>query len=757
MRVAIYSFFVLLIACGGDDGPPGSISGDGCEECGEFETVLESICGGIDRCPDFVYPIGYRSQGECVAILAWATTCLVDDDGQDVDEAAPETLVRRIPELSEGQAQACSDYIDGASCDELNALMQGRSEGTPCVNLGNAGDALTGSGDDDDGDEPVSDPYVGKSLGEACNGGNEDCKTELYCHSATEVIEGTDTYGCSICRVRPKLGEPCRPFYEPCIKGLRCLQQEGMTGYDYYGVCAELGENGEACGMGDECKSQFCDRHDPSSLDKTCQDGGREGDPCGSAGRCVQEFVCVGPDDARICTAVKQNGEDCTYPQECSSRECAPDGKCGLPVGSDQRCNRNEDCRSSYCNRMTNQCADTVEHGEPCADDAQCGDGVCGRSSNTCVEDFCQNDADCADTQYCSGSYAECIERRSEGANCFSDEECLSNYCNSDERCGPETPMGGACQSNSQCYPWGACEGGMCVPLKDPGQACTGLQSCKPPFICQNGRCELINISCVPAKVGEPCASLRVCEAKATCDVVNGIVCKPRGGQGDSCIRPTDCDLEFYCARSRTCEPRPTEGEACESGDMPCAPGNNCLYDEQTSESTCVAAPVGDFCDSQTPCPEGFRCESGRCAPPLDVGDPCNAYDVDECPDGSHCSEETSVCAANPSKGAACDRNIPCADGFHCNETLLECVDDLENGTPCDYPGSECVDGSGCVPDEPGNGQGPKTCATLKSHGESCLSSLECEGICLKTCNGEGCLTAVCVESMCVPPEEVEP
>ena len=111
-------------------------------------------------------------------------------------------------------------------------------------------------------------------------------------------------------------------------------------------------------------------------------------------------------------------------------------------------------------------------------------------------------------------------------------------------------------------------------------------------------------------------------------------------------------------------------------------------------------------------CVEGLFCtEAGTCAPPGDVGEPCNVFDTRTCIEGLYCSRATGLCAAPAGEDNLCNPFWPdtCAEG-------LGCRCGLEDRGPC---GSS-------------SGRGPiatDTCKPRVVTGEPCFRAYECESL----------------------------
>jgi microsomal dipeptidase-like Zn-dependent dipeptidase len=162
--------------------------------------------------------------------------------------------------------------------------------------------------------------------------------------------------------------------------------------------------------------------------------------------------------------------QSCRFDAECISDQCTS-ALCNM-VGGRCVCNDDGDCGTTrYCadgapGAGDNACVSKKANWEACSRDGQCLSGACGgcadmtgwcftprskvygqscRSDRECTTDrcgadcyvnptgtcLCQEDSHCASTQYCGWGFnsGKCQNKKSRGAACTSDRECLSNNC----------------------------------------------------------------------------------------------------------------------------------------------------------------------------------------------------------------------------------------------------------------------------------------------------------------------------------------
>ena len=126
----------------------------------------------------------------------------------------------------------------------------------------------------------------------------------------------------------------------------------------------------------------------------------------------------------------------------------------------------------------------------------------------------------------------------------------------------------------------------------------------------------------------------------------------------DGCYGEAGCPSGQVCIQN-ACQTNSCSGKGCDNS-------QHCLFDGKTSN--CVA-------DCLQPCPNGARCDNGRC-----VEDACGG----PCQPAQKCDTATSRCVAD----SKCD-NVICHSSQACYDG--KCVDD-----PCRY--TTCSAGTQCIP-----------------------------------------------------------
>lgn len=660
---------------------------------GPYGDVLSTLCQTIDRCPDGLgYPIAYRNTSECAAILNFLFTCRLTE--RDVGNDTTVFGVKQItPDMDEEEARACIAWLEEAECGALRQT----GENSPCANVFQS--------DDDEGDVNVGTAAVD----EPCND-DSDCQPDLYCVSGSSDPETGVVY-CQVCKPRLGAGEECQQVDRSCQEGLHCKYFENEPR-----KCAELDPDDTRCVEHEQCQSGFCDQNqDVLGGWGYCSSDGNEGDDCipntqEEAGPgCRLDLFC----ESGTCTPRRENGASCSEHFQCQNSNCHVEqeggsGTCGLPDGM------------------------PCSYGEQCANQI-CIDETCGGPEGACTAD-----EQCDDGEYCAGAcrppscscggsgcpVGTCTPQGEGGGGaCSDDSECPAGECNNGE-CTLGKQIGDACSASYECYPLGYCSNGACVERHDPGQACTALDSCKEPFLCVDGKCEIMNLQCSPASSGERCAFLRVCDDASYCDLLDGVTCKPRARQGESCtsspIRGVEtCAKDSYCAAGdsgeTTCQARADVGEPC---DGPCVDGAYC------AGGVCQGDPVGRPCGYDTPCPPGLVCSDDAevCLPP--GGEGANCRETIECADEFFC-ENYDTCQPRRGQGQECRDTSECQKQLHCDDTSYTCVPDLGSGDPCDDRVQPCAEGLYCPSGI------DQTCQPKLPPASDCNSNNQClSGVC---------------------------
>ncbi len=684
--VAIMVFSAVMLAgIGGCDDE--KAKGAGATVEGPYADVLDALCNTISRCPNAAgRPFAYRNRNECIAILNFAFTCRLTEI--DAPGSAVRFGVKELrPDINAAQSAACVAWLNTASCD---AIERG-GDNTPCSQAFDLPE-------DDDGHNAGT-----AKLDESCTS-DASCLANLYC-TPEQLDREQGSVACRVCKPRHGEGAACSQYTRQCQDGLHCTYQE-----DDARRCAPLDADDAVCVDSEQCTSGFCNYtlQQGGGWGK-CDSGGVIGAPCdeatesqGLGSSCRQPYYC----DAGSCRARRSVGEPCRSDYACERYRCDQEaGLCGVADG--QRCSEHEDCRSQVCFEGT--CG-----GPPgaCSADSQCAD------DETCAG-LCRP-PNCS----CSGCPTGiCTSKADSSPSCVDDFDCDSNNCLATKRCGPAAVIGSACTDDFRCYPLGYCANNVCVERPGPGQECTRIDTCQEPFLCVEERCQIMNLICKPARAGQRCAALRVCDDASYCDLFDGVTCKPRAAADQPCSQSRflgvdNCIKGFFCmaddSGESSCKPRPKLGEACSGV---CTEGSYCF------ESVCQADPIGRPCHSSGSCPDALYCHDRQevCLPRLGKGAACDRWDQ-SCRSEYICGS-SNTCEDRLALDARCDDTIECAQNLYCSRDNYTCQLAATAGQPCDHS-TPCVPGLRCSSSE-------RICEPAATAGESCSSAADCQsGVC---------------------------
>jgi microsomal dipeptidase-like Zn-dependent dipeptidase len=153
--------------------------------------------------------------------------------------------------------------------------------------------------------------------------------------------------------------------------------------------------------ISDQCTSALCATFDGRCV---CNDDA----DCGTANYCADGVPGPGDND---CMAKKVNWDSCSRDGQCQSGAC---GGCANTVG--------------WCYAPRSKA-----YGQACKSDRECTTDRCSADcyanpTGTCL---CQSDSQCGTSQYCGWGLnsGKCQNKKSRGAVCSADRECLSNNC----------------------------------------------------------------------------------------------------------------------------------------------------------------------------------------------------------------------------------------------------------------------------------------------------------------------------------------
>ncbi len=191
----------------------------------------------------------------------------------------------------------------------------------------------------------------------------------------------------------------------------------------------------------------------------------------------------------------------------------------------------------------------------------------------------------------------------SEGADCFTDLQCASGFCDRVGACGtcaPSIGVGGACEfANDGCGPGLICHAATmadpttCKSSAGEGESCGGTVICQGNMTCRDGACEQ------PGGLGDSCDG-----STGSCNGLLGLRCS-----GGTCVTGTttaeageSCGLQgntyVACRGTSYCDTATSKCIAKLADGSPCEPGstNTCLYFASCENDVCTP-------DSEPTCP----------------------------------------------------------------------------------------------------------------------------------------------------------
>ena len=469
---------------------------------------------------------------------------------------------------------------------------------------------------------------------------NSECLPEQYCN--TEHTSG------SRCTAKRAIGYGC-DCNEKCESAI-CAR----------GYCS-------ACTGDDECSSdQYCELN--RATGNRCFAKKTIGTLCGSDTECIYNHC-----SNQKCVQCLNNSE-CSPGQFCNT-ERTSGSRCEGKRAIGNICDRNEKCESAICDRgycsectgddqcssdqycelkgaMGNHCFAKKTFGTPCGGNTECIYNHC--SNQKCVQ--CLSDSECLMGEICklanpaADDYQLCASPAANGAMCFDDNECASDYCYNN--------LCGDCQKDRHCTSSQFCNfrtghETSCDAVERDGAECYRGPMCENGH-CTDGRCS-------------QCTVDADCPASKYCGVLGSFSeCLVLKEAGEVCSKDNEC-------RNATCN-----NHRCGhcSGDFQCPSGEYCNYVVRTLYTGEPDPTFGCVQQSPTlgyPCARNEECLSQHCHNGLCadcVTDP-------DCSSGSYC-DDTNVPAATCTPkfkfGKACSRNAQCSSGHCYRRHCVECT-----------------------------------------------------------------------------------
>lgn len=353
------------------------------------------------------------------------------------------------------------------------------------------------------------------------------------------------------------------------------------------------GLHGSVCNStvaGAVCTTGLC-----NAITATCAGAISAG--CAAAADCEANIcggngACGYPSGQGTCTGA-------TASARCQSSACSSAGVC-IPAASGS-CWVDQDCASGqFCDRMNMACTGLLPPGALLPVDGLHG-GTCADAGAVCTAGLCD-----ATTSTCAAAL---------GAACSADNQCASNVCGSNSKCGIATGDG-TCTVSSQAA------------------------------VCQSGACGPASGLCVPTSNGG-CGIDADCPDGQYCDP-GALACVAKLAAGT--LLPSDRLHNGHCSTSLA-------SAVC--ADLDCDSASNTCAHGTGSACTAAAECISDFCNSNGTC--------GRL-----VGDgPCTANNGGKICASGVCSASAGVCLGTAS---GCWVDADCAAGTYCNRDGGACL-----------------------------------------------------------------------------------
>jgi hypothetical protein len=389
------------------------------------------------------------------------------------------------------------------------------------------------------------------------------------------------------------------------------------------------------------------------------------------SGRCnAVTNTCGGPNTTTSCTAANQ----------CIANACGTNGKCGRAEGE------------AGCTAAT---ASTL-----------CQSSTCSANSGTCITaGTCWTDGDCAAPQHCNRNTGACTADKANGVAIPNDglhtgtcntsnasATCESTGCNATTNtcAGPNTTT--SCTNVNECVTNACGSNGKCG-LANGQAGCTSSNTA----VCQSGTCSVNNANCIPATNG--CYVDGDCPAAKHCDRAN-LTCVDDKGAGVAI--PNDglhtgvCNDANALATCQSGKCNAVSNTCAEPNGNACTSANQCVVNVCGSNGKCGYADGQSGCTTTTPsvCQSNVCTASGVCLP---AG---KCWVDSDCPATDYCARNVNTCRPKEASGTP----IP-NDGLHdggCTEANAQatCASgkcNAETKTCGDVNASTCAQASQCT------------------------------------------------------------
>ncbi|KAL9940567.1 hypothetical protein V8E36_000055 [Tilletia maclaganii] len=626
--------------------------------------------------------------------------------------------------LRSGDA-SCSSGAQCASSKCTGGKCYGRTNGERCAQASDCRSAQCGPATQFQCFYNGMGPCVSTSSCQTNSAYGAPCETQDDCGAADTVCTIPDgaTSGTCIYAQGPtlKIGEPC-PDHSRCISGrcgcgldLSCNQR----------TCQQA-PGGQACSANSECMSNSCFIAQGTQVG-TCSHNA-DGGVCESALDCMSARCTAGKCAGSV-------GAACTDYLGCgSSARCG--GKCQA-VAQFDRCNRNDQCSSGFCDTSSGYtetldmkeytigtCRGAIADGDTCYFSGGCESGECA------VIGFFYDRNTIGKCDRPTGASLTCSNQAiPAGAACTVSSNCISNSCSGTTGKCDLSPTDGYCYTDNDCEV-GSCQVGT--------KTCKGLslrgRPCKSNSQCNSNYCNPYTNKCsLNSAVGGPCDATDDCRS-GTC--VNSVCTSSStsttsrtttttsSSRSSSTTSTKSSSTASTTTRSSTTTKSPSMSTTTTTSTKPTStvtttttkPATSTTTKPATTSSTTTRRPTTTSTPlpSAASCTASTQCQSGYCRKALlsdgktrastgtcDVKKANNSgcYTNEGCVSGV-CSTTTKTCTPL-ALNVSCTSNAQCGSAF-CNKPLLSngtrdskgsCAAQKAKGGAC-YQNGGCTSGS---------------------------------------------------------------
>ncbi|KAK0537552.1 hypothetical protein OC842_001605 [Tilletia horrida] len=426
---------------------------------------------------------------------------------------------------------------------------------------------------------------------------------------------------------------------------------------------------------------------------------------------CVSELVFGGDPSVFRCRR-QEAGGPCFENNNCGSRICQPDGRCGFSA-TNGRCDWYDDC-IGWLNSTT-QCVShrcKLVQGAACAKNNQCISGVCRnkvcRVPAQAPNAACEIDSECLSGKCVTVPYNQCTTPDGAFTTC---PGTLPKHC---ARYG----LGHSCANNGECNE-GLCKSGVCSASQD-GDSCVSQYQCSGPSLCgSDNKCD------TPATAS--LAPTQPCDDDDADQCVSGRCVSTLPGRDNYNINtgfdqpqdPPKCDFlnngQAGCASFADCRTGVCAQGTCRAGldGDACQVNYNCVH-LCGLDGVCYSPSSGPQ-GAGKPCKQDAQCLSNKCSFAYNSVNRPRLGSTSDFPIG------TSDTSCSPSSlDGACAVDSDCAQGT-CDASSSTCK--LQSiDSPCTTD-SQCTTNSCFYADEYDASSG--TCQ-LAPGGNDCSADSQC-------------------------------